>query len=134
LAATIGVLVAFGVPASAGAMTSDHGCKCTTTTPYTTSTTEVTTTTVAAVTTIASTTTHVTTTTLHEQKVTTTTGTPTTPPTSPTSMRLTTTTGPNHNLPFTGGNALFPFLFGLCSLVAGALLLLRRSGSWRASS
>jgi hypothetical protein len=142
-AVTIGALVAFAVPASAGAMPSGHGCNCTTTTTeYTTTTTTpaVTTTTVGAVTTIASSTTRPrasTTTTLREQRVTTTTGaeSTTTPPTMATSILLTTTTGPNHNLPFTGGDTFFPFLFGLSCLAAGALLLFRRhAGSWRASS
>jgi len=148
-AAMTGGLVALALSAPAGAMESghDHGCHCSTTTtvPYTTTTATtattttipVSTTTVGGVTTIVSSTTRPrqTTTTVHEQIVTTTTapGSTTLPPPG-TSMRITTTTGPNHNLPFTGGDVGYPLLFGMCALVAGGLLLLRRNGGWRASS
>jgi hypothetical protein len=136
------VAAAFGAPAGATGSGYDHNCHCSTTTtaaPTTTTTAPVTTTSVAAVTTIVSSTTVPQTTTTFHQLGTTTvpvsSSTTMPPPGITTMFAPTTTTTPNHNLPFTGGSTGYPFLFGLCCLAAGGLLLFRRhNGSWRASS
>ena len=42
----------------------------------------------------------------------------------------TTVPGSNQHLPFTGGGTVFPVIFGMCSVGAGGLLLLRRRRAW----
>jgi LPXTG-motif cell wall-anchored protein len=42
----------------------------------------------------------------------------------------TTTPETNQHLPFTGSGTVFPVIFGLCSIAAGGLLILRRPRLW----
>jgi LPXTG-motif cell wall-anchored protein len=37
---------------------------------------------------------------------------------------------PNQHLPFTGSGTVFPVIFGMCCVGAGALLMLRRRRAW----
>jgi LPXTG-motif cell wall-anchored protein len=58
----------------------------------------------------------------------------TTAPDTPISGQATTSTAPpgatTGNLPFTGGDAGFPIMFGLSLIGAGALLVLRKRRAW----
>ena len=116
-----------------------NNCTTTTTTAPTTTTTAATTTTTAPTTT-TTTTAPMTTTSIHEQGSTTIVTTTTSPPrttttlgqqgNTPTPTQPTSATG---SLPRTGSGTAFPVLFGLSSLAAGALLLLRRRTDWSRS-